>query len=164
MSRPSGKAFGYTCERCFDLLPMTAYQYRQARDRHHRLYCAECKEKMARAPKRKRKPAEPRDAGCTVTASHPDGTIVDEHRRGPTLEALAEIVALLPPGSVVHSISTPRTILHDLRELPRRYGSGNVDAYSAERVLLGKIGRLDLLPAHAQARRNLPSVGGVREW
>ena len=106
-----------------------------------------------------------REDGCIVTAITPDGREIVRHRQGGTYEALREITDRLPEGSTVEAISTPRTILRDLkfphrkRSMRRRrspvsdpYASPNdeTDPWSVERTLLAMIDRLDLLPARAR--------------
>lgn len=107
--------------------------------------------------------------GCIVTVELPNGKLVVKHRDGPTYDALREIIATLPEGSTVQSISTPRTILRDLRYPPRRRSvrkrrSTGVDPFAAppeeadpwavERSLLAKLDRLDLLPPRMRAAAN----------
>lgn len=107
--------------------------------------------------------------GCIVTAELPNGKLVVRHRDGGTYDALREIIATLPEGSTVQSISTPRTILRDLRYPPRQRARRKrrspitdpfaappeeADPWAVERSLLAKLDRLDLLPPQMQRPAN----------
>lgn len=88
--------------------------------------------------------------GCTVTAVLPDGETIVRFEPGTTGDALRAITDALPLGSYVASVSTHRTILADLRNPVRRDRHKAVDPWNVERTLLGRVGRLDLLPPGAE--------------
>jgi hypothetical protein len=98
---------------------------------------------------------ERRRIGCTVTWRDGDGVDRVDNEPGPMLMALERITRRIPEGGRIRTISTPRSILHDLSQMPRRYGGAHrnentsVDAYAFERNMLGKVHRLDLLPEEA---------------
>jgi len=91
-----------------------------------------------------------RRAGCIVSYRLPDGDLRSAHRPGTVVQALRQIVAPLPEGTVVLSISTPASIERDLEHRPRtNRASADPDPYLVEKQFLGQIGRMDLLPPQA---------------
>lgn len=141
--------YRYRCEHCGVEMPMSRGQYETLLDGYGRLLCPLCRAKTPAPPRRRRHYA--RDDGCIVTIRHEDGGISVHHRSGPLETALNEILAATPKSSRVLSISTPRTIPRDLLGKPRHRGNSRrlLDPYAVERALLGRIGRLDMLPEGA---------------
>jgi hypothetical protein len=110
---------------------------------------------------------ERRRIGCTVTWRDGDGVDRVDNEPGPMLMSLERIIRRIPAGAKVRSISTPRSIIHDLTKPPRTYGGAHrarssIDAYSFERTMLGKVHRLDLLPdeAYPQGREGADRTSG----
>ena len=133
--------FGYTCEQCGNVTYLTVRQYNRATKATGKYVCATCAPKPT--PKRKRYGTHAmRNNGCIVTIRYPDGHVGVQHRHGNSNDALRDIVAHLPVGggAKVLSISTPRTILRDIRQYRRSDPSRSV-----EHVMLGQLGRQDLL-------------------
>lgn len=88
-----------------------------------------------------------RDQGCIVTFAHKEtGELMVRHRWGPVEEAL-RVICARPDMGHVETISTYRTIMTDIAGY--RTNNEQVDIYVTEKNLLGKIGRLDLLPPAA---------------
>lgn len=143
--------YRYRCEHCGATMPMNRTQYEALTDGYDRLLCPLCRLEVPKPPPKGRR-YYPRDDGAIVTIQHEDGGTTVHHRNGFTDQALRDIVANIPKSSRVASISTPRTILRDLANTPRRRGNSRrlTDPYAVERSLLGRIGRLDLLPDGAQ--------------
>ena len=142
----SGGVFGYTCEGCLSIFYLTESEFEMSVDPSGRFRCDSCK-KPTGGRKRTRQRNSNRELGCTVTVLLPDGNLQVHHRAGMVVEALEEIVELLPEGAVVQCISTYRSVLRDLDTNPRS------DPYEVERAALSRIGRLDLLPVSARRRR-----------
>lgn len=142
--------FNYRCEYCGVVMPLARSEYEALTDRHDRLLCPLCRADTPNPPKARRR-GYPRDTGCIVTVAHEDGGTTVHHRGGHATEALREIIAGLPRTSRVQTVSTPRSILRDLQHQPRARSNSRrlTDPYAVERNLLGKIGRLDLLPEEA---------------
>lgn len=144
--------FPYICEDCMDEYPMTQAEFAERADPNGRFLCDSCRAKVR--PRRIRKTPDPtRRMGCIVTA-RADGRTWSIHRDGKTTDALREICDSLPEGAHVVCVSTWRTVLADLRNMRRRPGPSrgmlrDIDRFSVERTLLGRIGRLDLLPPEA---------------
>lgn len=148
--------FSYSCESCGAVFRLTPQEFDDTTDGTGVLRCDACAEaaKPKRIRDRKGEYNLARDQGCIVTWVDEHRNVSVEARTGQTLETLKEIADWLPDGAIIQSISTPRTILRDIKKAPRRHGGishgwKSVDQYAAERALLSKIGRLDLLPDSA---------------
>lgn len=149
-------SFVATCEVCGGGQELTYAQEHALVGDDGSFVCDKCARRSKWRPWRSRK-AYPRDMGCIVTAEYADGSLHVFHEWGYALEALRVICDRLPAGASVRAISTHRSIARDLKGEPRRYTGDRsaVDPYAVERHLLGKIGRLDLLPANAERLHNV---------
>lgn len=139
--------FSATCERCGETETTETGDIRA----DGAFVCSTCRAKKP-VPNRPRKRAidhARRRAGCIVTTEAPDGKLASHHEAGKTDDALRAIAESLPAGHTIVCISTWRTVLGDVRGESRRDGRGNIDPYRAERAMLGRIGRLDLLTERA---------------
>lgn len=153
------------CDRCGITLRVEGWLARRAKQGEP-IRCAKCLGRRDR-----RGESQPRrEMGCIVSALIPGDppTPLVRHEPGLTSDALRVICDRLPAGAWVESISTYRTIERDLTGVPRSLPFGGrgadkgganptikesepiVDPWSAERQLLARIGRLDLLPARAR--------------
>jgi hypothetical protein len=144
--------FAATCETCLATVSLTEREQWEQIGADGEFQCEMCLSKPPAEPGPRRSPRNyPRDTGCIVTTMDADGDVRVEHRGGEVYAALREITGRLSAGAVVLSISTPRTILRDITGGPRAYGNSTrqVDPHIVERVLLGKLGRLDLMPPNA---------------
>lgn len=146
--------FEATCTSCFSTVPLTEIQAAHRVDPDGDFRCDECLRPKPRGRARRDRrgvPETDRRRGCIVTARMPEGDLRAFTQAGKALEALEDIVGRLPPGSTVESVSTHRTILVDMKERARRAGGTALrDPFVVERTMLGKIGRLDLLPDRAR--------------
>lgn len=155
-------SFEATCTGCGVGEVLTSDEADELVDARGYFLCDECRAVGRETPtfKRERKrerdrlrrhgrPAADRRLGCIVTARLPDGVLASYTEPGKTTEALENICSRLPAGSHVESVSTYRTIAADLKNGQRRDRHGRPDPWGAERAMLAKIGRLDLLPVRA---------------
>jgi hypothetical protein len=147
-----------TCELCSRGQVLTLREQDQRIGEDGSFVCDQCladgKTAARRSSEWRQRGADPhphRRMGCIATVLYTDGRVQSIHRDGKTIDALREIADSLPEGATIVCISTWRTVLGDLRDLPRlRHGpSKDVDPFAVERNLLGRIGRMDLLPPEA---------------
>lgn len=160
-----------TCERCGSGQEVTEADARELVGDDGSFLCDACSASHPRRLRRarRRNPEDPwRRAGCIVTIQFPNGDVRVEQRDGKTVDALRAIVERLPVGAVVLSISTWRSVLADVKGERRLLStSGGIDPYGMERVLLARVGRLDLLPrvpvvALPEPQTRVIKLGGPR--
>jgi hypothetical protein len=160
-------SFEATCTGCGEAEVLTSTEADALVDPRGYFLCEQCRAdgKAPPAFKRRRrsragKPQADRRLGCIVTAMLPDGTLMSYTEAGKTTEALETICSRLPDGSHVETVSTYRTIIADLKNSRRRDNHDRLDPWASERVMLAKIGRLDLLPERARGTRPRSARGG----